>query len=74
MLLKSWRKDVKNDEKNLSTNKGSSIIIINDNNKFQFWSVLSRRPKTTDFRKEDNFKSESLYVAGSKYILCPSLR
>ena len=38
MLLKSWRKDVKNDEKNLSTNKGSSIIIINDNNKFQFWS------------------------------------
>lgn len=28
MLLKSWRKDVKNDEKNLSTNKGSSIIII----------------------------------------------
>ena len=38
MLLRSWRKDVKNDEKNLSTNKVSSIIIINDNNKFQFWS------------------------------------
>ena len=29
---------MKNDEKNLSTNKVSSIIIINDNNKFQFWS------------------------------------
>lgn len=29
---------MKNDEKNLSTNKGSSIITINDNNKFQFWS------------------------------------
>lgn len=34
MLLRSWRKDVKNDEKNLLVNKVSSIIIINDNNKF----------------------------------------